>query len=134
MNAIIEIAIQNLAEIGLPIVEEKLNDALDSAVNQSKKFAESFQAALKSQIHILETDLLSKSDLIDISRKYMVAGCSEVAATKKIKNNIYIVYLAYTKDKVLLPVKQNSYIIIKAKGLSPDVLELFGSDHYIILK
>ena len=62
-------------------------------------------------------------------------SCSNgVAAMKVIKENYNIVYLAYVKDRELLPVEDNHYVVIKATALTPEVISLFDGHELVILK
>ena len=53
---------------------------------------------------------------------------------KVIKDNSNIVYLAYVKDRDLLPVEDNHYVVIKATALTPEVINLFEENKLVILK
>lgn len=85
-----------------------------------------------------ELDVLDKSSLISLSRKYIPQKeCNEVIALKvegtgQEEGTIYI-YLTYALDRSLLPVEDNRYVIIKARSLSEDTKDLFKSE-LIILK
>lgn len=46
----------------------------------------------------------------------------------------YFIYLAYSKDRKLLPVANNKYLIIKAQALAKEVEDLFAESELIILK
>lgn len=137
MNRFVEVAIERtkeiLVEVGLPILEEKAGDFIDNTVSQTKDFVLSIKTASKAQMHVIETAFLDLDGLKEVARTYKANGSKEVAASKKVVNNQYVVYLAYTADKELLPVENNQYVVIRCKALAPDVLDLFGSDNYIVL-
>ena len=68
------------------------------------------------------------------AKKNIVSGATEVVAYKTSKADSFIIYLAYSKEKELLPVEQNRYVIIKAEAVSGDINSLFGENKLIILK
>ena len=133
MNRFVEVAIERAKEfweeVGLPLLEEKAGELMSKATD----FVQSIKTATKAQMHMIETTFLDLDGLREVARTYVPDGGTEVAASKKIVGNHYVVYLAYTADKELLPVEDNQYVVIKCKALAPDVLDLFGSNNFIIL-
>lgn len=133
MNRFVEVAIERAKEfweeVGLPLLEEKAGELMSKATD----FVQSIKTATKAQMHMIETTFLDLDGLKEVARTYVPDGGKEVAASKKIVGNQYVVYLAYTADKELLPVEDNQYVVIKCKALAPDVLDLFGSNNFIIL-
>jgi hypothetical protein len=89
---------------------------------------------LPKNMKVYDVDVISKDKLVEIARECMVPNCNEVAAMKKNgKGYECIIYLAYSKDKELLPQEKNFYVIINAKESSKSVDELFGKTELIIL-
>lgn len=123
-----------IIDTGLEYLCEHKDDIMDSVKGKTKIFIDSFLSVAKAKTHVVEADFLDKETIVEIAKKYLVPDSTEVALCKKIKNNTYYMYLAYTKDKELLPVEKNSYVIIKVKALSPDVIELFGENEFILMK
>ena len=137
MTNFIEVAFEKakdiLVEVGLPAIEEKVEGIVNDVVSKAKDFAQSIMTASKTHIHVIETTFLDVDGLKEIGRNYKAEGSTEVAAYKKVVNKQYVLYLAYTTDKELLPVEKNQYVVIKCKALAPDILELFDSQNLIIL-
>ena len=73
-------------------------------------------------------------DMIDY--QVNVESKTVVRITKELlkKEDIYIVYLAFLRDKELLPLNENRYVVIKAEGLSRDVETLFDGQSLVVLK
>lgn len=81
-----------------------------------------------------ELDTLNLTTLVNFAKQYIVPQSNEIIAMKiKQDANIYV-YLAYSKDRQLLPPSMNKYLIIKAQTLTKDVEELFAQTDLIILK
>lgn len=78
-------------------------------------------------------NVLTESDIVSLVRLHKVNGSDGVAAFKQQKDEKTFVYLAYCKDRDLLPEKTNCYIVIEADALDNDVKELFNESDLIIL-
>lgn len=118
-----------------PIFRDKIEDwkvkIKDEYIPKLKKFVEDM---LKSKnVKYESVDVLSKSDLISLIRLNRVNGSDGVAAFKQQKDEKMFVYLAYCKDRDLLPEETNCYIVIEANALNDDVYELFNESDLIIL-
>ena len=100
-----------------------------------KQWIEDFKDITSSDIKVEQVEFLTKSELIEIGRKYKVEGSTGVAAFKEMKNETFFIYLAYMNvdERVLLPREDNMYIVIESEGLSKDVKELFSDSELIIL-
>lgn len=79
-------------------------------------------------------DTLQKSDLVTFSKRYMVYGANEVVAIYHKEEDGEIVYLSYAKDRELMPEKQNHFVILKAKTLGEDLVDLFKDSEIVVLK
>lgn len=99
-----------------------------------EKLIEDLKTASNANIDTVNVEMLDKTNLVEIAKKYMVKGCNEVAAFKKVKDDDFYVYIAYSKDRELLPIETNHYVVIKSDGLSKEVKELFNESDLIILK
>lgn len=137
-NLIFELKMQLVEEL-LPYVkqqaEEVFRDLKKEMVPVIKDLIESFKNEKKKTDTIMVREsLLNREKLIEIAKKHIVVGATEVVAYKTSKLDSFIVYLAYSKNKELLPVEQNRYVIIKAEALSGDINSLFGDNKLIILK
>jgi hypothetical protein len=118
-----------------PIIRDKIEEVKvkikDEYIPKLKKFVEDI---LKSKnVKYESVDVLSKSDLISLIRLNRVNGSDGVAAFKQQKDEKMFVYLAYCKDRDLLPEETNCYIVIEANSLNDDVNELFNESDLIIL-
>jgi hypothetical protein len=118
-----------------PIIRDKIEEVKvkikDEYIPKLKEFVEDI---LKSKnVKYESVDVLSKSDLISLIRLNRVNGSDGVAAFKQQKDEKMFVYLAYCKDRDLLPEETNCYIVIEANSLNDDVNELFNESDLIIL-
>lgn len=118
-----------------PIIRDKIEEVKvkikDEYIPKLKEFVEDI---LKSKnVKYESVDVLSKSDLISLIRLNRVNGSNGVAAFKQQKDEKMFVYLAYCKDRDLLPEETNCYIVIEANFLNDDVNELFNESDLIIL-
>ena len=90
---------------------------------------------LPKNMKVYNVDIISKDKLAEIAHECIVPNCNEVAAIKKDGNGYEcIIYLAYSKNRELLPQEKNFYVIINAKETSKSIDELFGKNELIILK
>lgn len=86
-------------------------------------------------LHRLNIQFLTKDNLVETAKKYMVANATGVAAKLDKDKRNYFVNLAYVNDqKELLPAKENNYVIITAEGVSREIEELFTNNDLVILK
>lgn len=137
-NVIFELKVQLVEEL-LPYVKEQaekvFKDLKKEMIPVIRDLVDSFKDGnRKTDTIMIQETLLNKEKLISIAKKYIVVGATEVVAYKTSKADSFIVYLAYSKEKELLPVGQNRYVIIKAEALSGDINSLFGENKLIILK
>lgn len=114
--------------------ESVIDETTKYATEKVGKFIDSFKTALKMTIHNEDCVVLDMKLLTEISRRYRISCSNGVAAMKVIKENYNIVYLAYVKDRELLPVEDNHYVVIKATALTPEVISLFDGHELVILK
>ena len=131
----LELIFEKIRESIEPIIQDKVEElqvrVVEEFIPKLKKFVEDL---LKSRNVKYETvDMLTKSDMISLIRLNMVNGSNGVAAFKQPKDEKMLVYLAYCKDKELLPEDTNCYIVIEAKVLANDVNVLFKDSDLIIL-
>lgn len=127
-----------ISEVVEYLIEEYGESVIDGTTKYAKekvgKFIDSFKTALKMTIHNEDCVVLDMKLLTEISRRYRMSCSNGVAAMKVIKENYNIVYLAYVKDRELLPVEDNHYVVIKATALTPEVISLFDGHELVILK
>lgn len=80
------------------------------------------------------TGLLDMETLVSMAKQYITSKSNEIVALRTKEDDGYIIYLAYAKDRQLLPTKDNNYLIIKADALDKDVEALFEESELVILK
>lgn len=137
-NVIFELKVQLVEEL-LPYVKEQaekvFKDLKKEMIPVMRDLVDSFKDGnRKTDTIMIQETLLNKEKLISIAKKNIVSGATEVVAYKTSKADSFIVYLAYSTEKELLPVEQNRYVIIKAEAVSGDINSLFGENKLIILK
>lgn len=141
----------NLIETVGPIVKEQWDKAWSWLQKQFKEtdWEEMFRSLVEKAegkmnefgipegvtITPVEVEMLTKEKLVEIAKQNIVPNSNQVAATINDKSsNVYYVYLAYVKDRTLLPNEENNFVIIKADGLNKEALNLFADNELIILK
>lgn len=122
-----------------PVIVETLKIEASNIAKQVTEHIKNFLKELTSasqpaNVHVLEVNSLNQEELVNISKKYIVNDSKEVVVIRKTLKDCYILYLAYSVNKELLPQEKNNYIVIKTNALTPEVLNLFGSEDLIILK
>ena len=137
-KVIFELKVQLVEEL-LPYVKEQaekvFKDLKKEMISVMRDLVDSFKDGnRKTDTIMIQETLLNKEKLISIAKKNIVSGATEVVAYKTSKADSFIIYLAYSKEKELLPVEQNRYVIIKAEAVSGDINSLFGENKLIILK
>lgn len=137
-NVIFELKVQLVEEL-LPYMKEQaekvFKDLKKEMIPVMRDLVDSFKDGnRKTDTIMIQETLLNKEKLISIAKKHIVVGATEVVAYKTSKADSFIVYLAYSTEKELLPVEQNRYVIIKAEAVSGDINSLFGENKLIILK
>ena len=78
--------------------------------------------------------LLDMETLISMAKQYRTPKSNEIIALRTKEDDGYIIYLAYAKDRQLLPTQDNYYLIIKADELDKEVAALFEKSELVILK
>lgn len=116
---------------GKSTLEGIKQDTLSLWTDFKKELAE---MDIPANIVTVDVEFLNSKKLLEIAKDNIVLNANEVYAIKKQKSDAVFVYLAYGKDKEPLGKGQNKYVIIKAEGLSADVLGLFSESELVILK
>lgn len=118
---------EELKEAGKDMIKDIAKDELPKL----KKFVSDLLTS--KNVKCESVDVLTKSDMISLIRLNRVNGSDGVAAFKQQKDEKMFVYLAYCKDRDLLPEETNCYIVIEANALNEDVENLFKESDLIIL-
>lgn len=118
---------------------EKLFDELKQLAKEKvqETVKEALTGGMPENVNVVcvEKEALRKEDLVQIARENIVADSNQVlAAINTTEQSAYYVYLAYARDREMIPQEQNTYVIIKAEALAKDVEALFGGNELIILK
>lgn len=101
-------------------------------------FLQKIRVTSKDNMTVYEVDTLTSREMLQYAKNHIVKGANMVAAFKQqgIINDkeVAFVYLAYGKERELLADENNHYVIIKAKQLEQDILNLFIESDLVILK
>ena len=108
----------------------KAKQLLDRAEYEFKYY----KTVAGSKIVKAQTALLRQDDLVNLSKANMVPGANQVFAFLQKNEADYIVFLAYGKDRELLPNDQNCYIIAESEAISREVESLFDNSKVVILQ
>lgn len=130
VDDIVEDAVKQLYDFGKKVVANIKNDYLPLLDD----FIKNMTGEIKGVTVGKEVDELDMETLIDFAKKYIVPNSNEIVAINTRKEDEFFIYLAYSKDRQLLKIEDNKYLIIKAKSLSKEVEQLFEESGLIILK
>lgn len=121
----------------LTTLENEINRILKAAGLWLKEGVECFlnDSNQKSSVKVtpIKEEFLKLDRLVEIAKANIVPNSNQIAAILKKGDNSTIIYLAYCKDKELLPEKDNNYVIIEAEGINREIENLFGDNELIIL-
>ena len=126
----VEDAISRLAEYGGKMVNEIKNEYMPLFGDMVKNFTGEIKGIALGK----EVDMLDMPTLVAFAKKYKVSDSNEIVAMKVKQQDGYFIYLTYSRDRQLLPIADNKYIIIKAQSLVKEVEDLFTESELIILK
>lgn len=130
VEQMVEEAIGRLVEYGGKIVDEVQKEFMPLLEDLVKNFT----GEMKGLAFGKEVGMLDMPTLVDFAKKYIVAKSNEIVAMKVKQTDCYFIYLAYSKDRQLLPTADNKYVIIKAQTLAKEVEDLFLESELVILK
>lgn len=130
VEQMVEDAIGRLAEYGGKVVNEIKNEYMPLLGDMVKNFT----GEIKGVAFGKEVDMLDLPTLVAFAKKYKVSNSNEIVAMKVKQQDGYFIYLTYSRDRQLLPITDNKYIIIKAQSLVKEVEDLFTESELIILK
>ena len=89
---------------------------------------------LKGIAYGKEVELLDLVTLVGFAKEHIVKNSNEIVVMRVKEEACSYIYLAYSRDRELLPSDSNRYLIIKAQALTPEVEDLFKESELIILK
>ncbi len=124
------------AQKAAPVIQTIISSLETIFETLGKSWDKISQVAPSANVNKVQKDFLNKEGLVTIAKENRVPDANEVCVMKKDDEDGkgYIVYIAYAKDRELLPMEQNKYVIIMCEGLSRDLLSLFSDKQLIILK
>lgn len=118
----------------LSALEQQLNKILQTAGVWLKEGLDSFLGGSENvKVVSYKEEFLKQDRLVEIARTHIVPNSNQIVAVMKKAENSTIIYLAYCKDKELLPECDNIYIVIEAEGINREIENLFGNEELIIL-
>lgn len=130
VEQMVEEAIGRLVEYGGKIVDEVQKEYMPLLEDLVKNFT----GEMKGVAFGKEVGMLDMPTLVSFAKKYIVPKSNEIVAMKVKQADCYYVYLAYSKDRQLLPTTDNKYVIIKAQTLAKEVEDIFAESELVILK
>lgn len=133
--------VKKLIEEAIPRIKEFVTTGIEKIGEAGKDLLpiitmmiEDLTGKNQGRVYGKEVETLDMPTLVEFTKKYVPAGSNEVVAIRKQEADGYIIFLAYSKDKQLLPVKDNHHLIIKAGNLAEEVAALFSESEIIIIK
>ena len=129
-----EVFIEEIAPVLIEQMESALQEAGAWIIDKVENFIGDNGQNTNIKAVLFKRDLLKKDDIIQIAKENIVPNSNMVAALMNSTKDCYVVYLAYLRDKELLPVEENKYVTITAEGLSRDVDALFNGQQLIVIK
>ena len=106
----------------------------NGSLEKIKEELQQFVDAAKLDVAFEDVELLTMNKIVEVAKQHIVPNSNEVVVFKTMKEDSFFVYIAYAKDRDLLPQEENCYVVIKADGLSKEVKELFAESEVVILK
>lgn len=117
---------------------DKAKQEMMACYQQAKAdFLKKISVTSKDNMTVYEVDTLTSREMLQYAKNHIVKGANMVAAFKQQgvinEKEVAFVYLSYGKGRELLADENNHYVIIKAKQLEQDVLNLFIESDLVIL-
>ena len=79
------------------------------------------------------TEFLKKDQLLTIIKENLVPGANQSCVMKSANETHLLIYVAFAKDKNLLPTTENVYICITCEAISRELENMFNKDNLIII-
>ena len=136
-NNIFEGAV-DMAKVAINFLKEHAEALYDKVKDEYAPllgdFVKNMTGEIKGIAYGQEVDQLDLTTLLAFAKEHIVERANEVATMRVKEENGWFIYLAYAKNRELLPSDTNRYLILKANSLAQDVEELFKESELIILK
>ena len=79
------------------------------------------------------TEFLKKDQLLTIIKENLVPGANQSCVMKSANETHLLIYVAFAKDRNLLPATENVYICITCEAISRELENMFNKDNLIII-
>ena len=79
------------------------------------------------------TEFLKKDQLLTIIKENLAPGANQSCVMKSANETHLLIYVAFAKDKNLLPTTENVYICITCEAISRELENMFNKDNLIII-
>ena len=127
-----------LAEEALSFLKQNAGELLSKVTTDVTPVLEgmikNLTGELKGIAYGKEVDQLDMTTLVAFAKEYIVKNSNEIVVMRVKEENSVFIYLAYSRNRELLPNDVNRYLIIKAQSLAPVVEDLFKESELVILK
>lgn len=135
LKPLAEKALNYLKEYLKQHAEELLSKVNDEVTPVLEGMIKNLTGEMKGIAFGKEVEQLDLTTLVGFAKEHIVKNSNEIVVmrVKEEEASTYI-YLAYSRNRELLPNNVNRYLIIKAHSLSPEVSDLFNESELIILK
>jgi hypothetical protein len=80
------------------------------------------------------TEFLKKDQLLTIIKENLVPGANQSCVMKSANETHLLIYVAFAKDRNLLPTTENVYICITCKAISRELENMFNKHELIIIE
>ena len=80
------------------------------------------------------TEFLKKDPLLTIIKENIVPGANQSCVMKSANETHLLIYVAFAKDRNLLPTTENVYICITCEAISRELENMFNKHELIIIE
>ena len=80
------------------------------------------------------TEFLKKDQLLTIIKENLVPGANQSCVMKSANETHLLIYVAFAKDRNLLPTTENVYICITCEAISRELENMFNKHELIIIE
>ena len=80
------------------------------------------------------TEFLKKDQLLTIIKENLVPGANQSCVMKSANETHLLIYVAFAKDRNLLPTTENLYICITCEAISRELENMFNKHELIIIE
>lgn len=130
------VAVETLKESAIPKAQETVANVAQQMVQSVEDYITSTVSHIKSDVKYIDVEFLDKATFMQHAMNCKCAGANGLAALTRLDadgKGGYI-YLANVKDRDLIAMENNKYVIIKADLISAEVKELWDNCNLIILQ